>query len=94
MITYDSPFGKALVDRAVLLEDSLKMIHQICWKDGDDMPSESLDPDALEDVKDILKRAAYIVEEITTANYIVNAKARSTSNRSVDDMVSSRGAPE
>ena len=89
MITYDSPVGKALVERAVLLEESLKMINQMCWANDDNAPSESLDPDALQDVKDILKRANYLVEEISTANYITNAKSRNPSNRNIDGLVTS-----
>jgi len=74
----------------LVVENALNAINRRCWENGDDTPSDYLDPEILQTVKESLERIHETVAEIETANQYFDHTYEPTadSHERVDDLVS------
>lgn len=88
------PVVSTLKFHTLVVEHALNAINRRCWENGDDTPSDYLDPEILQTVKDSLERIHETVAEIETANLYFDHTYESTaiSDKCIDDLVSTRRA--
>ena len=68
MITKDSPLVETSALRLVMSESLLQTLADKCWENGDDVPTNNIDPSCLAEFRELITRLDWRLKELEAAN--------------------------
>lgn len=72
MYTTESTLVQSTRERALMLDNLLRVLSYRCWESDDDTPTEYVSEDVLVELQDVLNSAQAQLKELQTATHILS----------------------